>query len=90
MTDEQDKQVQIRAQREIAVCMVLGVVLSAAIAWVLWAQIGITPRRIEMPERLAYAAKWCLVPGAMLPLGVLMVANHRFFTPGGRSVKRLE
>ena len=73
---------QRRSQIEVVVCILVGVALSGVIAWVMWQQIGITPRRVELPERLAYAAKWCLVPGATLIVGVIMIANHRFFTPG--------
>jgi hypothetical protein len=35
----------------------------------------------DTAERLAFCAKWLLVPGFALLLGVGMVANRRFFTP---------
>jgi hypothetical protein len=35
----------------------------------------------DTAERLAFAAKWLLVPGFALLLGVGLVANRRFFAP---------
>ncbi|MFN3233421.1 MAG: MAPEG family protein [Alphaproteobacteria bacterium] len=66
----------------MAIGMALGVILTLIIFWLLWDRIGITPRQISLNERLSYAAKWCLVPGASLLLGIMMLANHRFFTRG--------
>lgn len=69
-------------QVDVIVAMAIGTLLAVLIAWVLWSRIGITPRQIDTAERLAYAAKWCLVPGFALMLGIMMQANHRFFSPG--------
>jgi hypothetical protein len=43
--------------------------------------IAVTLPLDDTAERLAFAAKWLLVPGFTLLLGVGMVANRRFFTP---------
>ncbi len=71
-----------RDQLVVAAGMILGAVLSLLIAWLLWHRIGITPRQIGLDERLAYAAKWALVPGVCLLIGIMMIANLRFFTRG--------
>lgn len=69
-----------RAQIEVALGMGLATIACAAIAWGLWDVFEITERRVDLAERLGYAAKWSLVPGGCLLIGVLMVANYRFFS----------
>lgn len=70
-----------RAQFEVAAGMATATVACAVIAWGLWDLFEITERRVDLAERLGYAAKWSLVPGGCLLIGVLMVANYRFFSP---------
>lgn len=70
------------AQREVAFAMAFATIASVLIAWGLWDMFEITGRRVELAERLGYAAKWALVPGGCLMIGVMMVANYRFFGPG--------
>lgn len=61
--------------------MTLGTILAAVIAYFMWDLFEITGRRVELAERLGYAAKWSLLPGGCLLIGVMMIANYRFFTP---------
>jgi len=63
-----------------------GMSLAVAILFVLWVQ---HPEKAPLPvpalddpaSRLAFAARWLLVPGFALLVGVAMVANRRFFLP---------
>lgn len=70
-----------RSQIEVGLGMATATIACAAIAWGLWDVFEITERRIDLAERLGYAAKWSLIPGGCLLVGVLMVANYRFFSP---------
>jgi hypothetical protein len=69
-----------RSQVEVAVGAAVGLALGAGIGLLLWRHIGVSARPAELSERLAFAAKWCLIPGIFTLIGVAMVGNHRFFT----------
>ena len=69
-----------RSQVEVAVGTVLGLALGAGIGLLLWRHIGVSARPADLSERLAFAAKWCLIPGIFILIGVSMVGNQRFFT----------
>jgi hypothetical protein len=60
-----------------------GMTLAVAAIAALWAA---SPFAMALPaddpaSRLAFAAKWLLVPGLMLLLGIALTANRRFFNP---------
>ncbi|MGD0191579.1 MAG: MAPEG family protein [Rhizomicrobium sp.] len=61
-----------------------GMALAVAILVLLW---GIGPGGLPLPDsdgtsaRLAFAARWLLLPGFCLMAGIAMVANRRFFVP---------
>jgi hypothetical protein len=83
-----------RGRIEAVAGIAAGVALAAAIGWFLWRSVGVSARPADFPERLAFAAKWNLVPALCVLVGVAMVANYRFFTgavdplagPGGRTL----
>lgn len=65
------------------ILVALGMAVAAAIVAMAW--VGPLHPHVVLPldsagERLAFAAKWLLVPGFALVVGVGMVANRRFFS----------
>lgn len=78
---EQPRTPIVKAQIEVVIGMIVGTILCAVIAYLLWDMFEITTRRVELLERLGYAAKWSLLPGGCLLIGIMMIANFRFFTP---------
>jgi hypothetical protein len=71
-----------RTQVEVACGVFAAAVIGAGLAWLLWTHLGISPRPFSLAERLAFAARWALVPAVAVIAGVLMVANERFFAGG--------
>lgn len=71
----------VKSQIEVVIGMTLGTILAGLIGYFLWDMFEITTRRVELAERLGYAAKWSLLPGGCLLIGIMMIANFRFFTP---------
>lgn len=69
-----------RSQLEVLAGMAIGIGLGAGIGFLLWRHLGVSARPAEIHERLAFAAKWSLVPAICLLVGIAMVANHRFFS----------
>ncbi len=78
--NEHEHESLVKAQIEVLMGMIVGTILAGLIAYFLWDVFEITTRRVELPERLGYAAKWSLLPGGCLLIGIMMIANFRFFT----------
>ena len=65
------------------ILVALGMAVAAAVVAIAW--VGPLHPHIVLPldsagERIAFAAKWLLVPGFALVAGLGMVANRRFFS----------
>lgn len=63
--------------------VLLGMALATALLIVLWLNdpdIGVAPPADDTAARLAFAARWLLVPGLTLLVGIGFTANRRFFT----------
>lgn len=61
----------------------LGMAVAMVVVWFAW--VGPLHPVVTLPfdsaaERIAFAAKWLLVPGSTLLVGIGMVANRRFFS----------
>ncbi len=88
--DDQDTQKPenqgLRAlQKQTIVGMIAAAVLCGLIGSALWygadGTLFVTADRyIDTSDRLAYVAKWSMVPAIFLMMGVGMIANKRFFT----------
>lgn len=69
----------VRKQLLVLLSMALAVAVLAA----LWTAgpVAVPLSADDPASRLAFAAKWLLVPGLMLLLGIGLTANRRFFDP---------
>jgi len=70
--------------RGTQILVAIGMIAAAVVVWFAWT--GPLHPAVTLPiddtaERLVFAAKWLLVPGVTLLLGIGLVANRRFFTP---------
>jgi hypothetical protein len=73
----------IRKQLLVAAGMILAIVVLTLFAS---GTIALPPATILIDDeaaRLVFAAKWLLVPGVSLLIGIAMVANRRFFSADG-------
>ncbi len=66
------------------ILVAIGMALAATVVWLAWA--GPLHPLISLPPddpaaRLAFAARWLLVPAFALAVGIAMLANRRFFSP---------
>jgi hypothetical protein len=73
---------QRRSQMEAMAGVIAGTVIAVGLGDLVWRHLGVSPRPVELAERLAFAAQWCLIPGLCVLASVLLVSNQRFFTSG--------
>src|SRR5262249_5163425 len=77
--------------------VVLGAGAAVVLLLLTWSQLAVLP--LPLPDgddaaaRLAFAARWLLLPGIALLFGIVLVANQRFFVAdaidGGPSQSRM-
>lgn len=73
------------SQRNVNIGVVVGLTLTCALAGFLWFGLEdhyfvIPDRQILLDERLAYAAKWTLLPAMCIILGIGKIAYQRYFS----------
>jgi len=77
-------------QRRIALGALAALIVTLVVVFAPWGQIGAPhPAPANAGERLAFAAQWLLIPGLALLVGVGVLSNARFMSPGAIEGQRV-